>query len=181
MKFITSILLLIIFINNLSFAGKKEKNDDVSVVLETISKQIESWGFCLDNKFFNDTLINKMQRINAALIEQTTVEGSKVSGYDEKTATINFNGLILNYSETIKILLKKNKTPYKNRLNCKEKTDGGIRFSYPLFSSNKTYAIIVAETYCGPNCGSGELFILKKENNKWNLDGRNLIFPIKKR
>lgn len=90
---------------------------------------------------FNDSLLNP-NKINSKIIRASTIDS------------------IRKYSTSYNFFDMLEKT-YKAR--------SLIKFSIPIISLDRKTMIFDMELYCGGECGWGQRYIAKKENNKWRI------------
>jgi hypothetical protein len=155
-------VLLLALTVTAGFADKKESEGDL--IIKTVSEYVSSWGFCVYKGFANTNMIVEMENAEKAPLKHNPLY-----------ITVTVSGVEMLYTENITLLQKHNGKNNKLKPACNKKSEGGLKFSYPVISTDKTSALVMVETSCGAGCGSNEMLVLQKNEFGWVVIKRNIL------
>jgi hypothetical protein len=142
----------------------KNVDTEAITIINVLTEYIKDWGFCYFNKFANDNMIIEMERAEKSPLKENPLY-----------ITVKINGVEILYTENLSLLQKYNTKGNKMKPACNKKSEGGLKFSYPIFSIDKSKALVLVETYCGVGCGANELLVFTKGEFGWFVEKRILI------
>ena len=135
--------IVLIFISSISFAQVKVLEDYISV--ENNSSEVSNK--IISNEDFLRVLIDEYYKLT---FEEDLIDNELIN----YQIVFDFNN----------INLRKN---INHKFSFKSKKNNKYRYSNPLISKNKNYAIIYELDNPNGLSGGGDLILLKLENNKW--------------
>ncbi len=136
----------------------KPLNPDWETLL-TLESRFEKWGKCENviDKFAADVQVLPLAKIieEKDLLQMIhQIDQQKLKRWNNRSFQ----------NSQIKVLKRKIKlSSPNNRKNIKDY----FEISPPVFSNDEQTAILQINHYCGMECGSGYIFILRKENGVW--------------
>ena len=142
--------IVLIFISSISFAQVKVLEDYISV--ENNSSEVSNK--IISNEDFLRVLIDEYYKLT---FEEDLIDNELIN-YQIVKNEFDFNN----------INLRKN---INHKFSFKSKKNNKYRYSNPLISKNKNYAIIYELDNPNGLSGGGDLILLKLENNKWKKIG----------
>jgi len=160
----TFFLLVLVYVIYVS----AKKPDETTVIINAVKKYVAEWNYCFMGKYKNDNLI--------ALFEKA----DKYPAPDNASEIlIDINDVQIKYYTSLTILQKNDGEKNKIVPACEKESENGLYLSYPVFSADKKKAIVLVHTSCGEDCGSGELFVVKKTGADWTVVDRILKYRNK--
>ena len=166
----TQLLISILF---LSGSLLSQTRLDKKLIIQAIFDYTKDWGYEIlptyTNKFLQEELEqNKKLRDIGYLLDSPLAKSRQLSMND----TLNIEGFDFSYLSVKKVSESTNNTKIP-KFKANNKIDSGkISISIPIFSIDNNIAIVYFDTYCGPLCGTGEIFILERKMNTWKIKDR---------
>jgi hypothetical protein len=123
-----------------------------------------------DKQFLPTLLIDAPEQIDTT--EQYIYDSSgRVIGGTSKSNPVTLDKCLTNSDIKFMLQQKKDRAAFKwdNSKLCfnPDKNEFWYAFSIPLFSKDRTKAIMMIKDLCQGLCGDGRTILFKKQNNKW--------------
>jgi hypothetical protein len=166
-------ILILITVLSLSGSSFSQTRSDKIIIAKAIVDYTKEWKYKLKSRYSNRSLLDELELLNRVY----------KGGYIKDSLNLKYKELLLNdtlviegyffCNSAIQKLAERTNKRVIPKVRQSHKLDSGIiKYSVPIFSIDKNIALVFVQTYCGPLCGSGEIFILERKQNTWQIKDR---------
>jgi hypothetical protein len=167
MKYILFVFLLL-FVKSVT---SQTQTDNISVI-KAVIEYTKPWGYNLLPNYSNKFLLEDFE--TEKKIRDWDYLDSGASKYWEvhTNDTLLIEGYKFSYLITKKLAESTDKQKLPELKINYTIDSGSIRFSIPVYSIDNNISMVYIETFSKGLCGSGEVFILERKFNAWQIKNR---------
>jgi len=168
MKVITFQIILITLLSPFTTINES----DEYLIIKSMLDYVDNWETSIDKKFSNTDFLDEINMTEQTYGLWDSIRKGIHGGLYIEDSLLIVENSEFDYIDLRNKLKKTHKRKLKNKIRKKNSIESRISFSYPVISIDGTSAIVYLNTYTNPLAASVELFLLKKNDEKWVVKNR---------